>query len=230
METIETQVKERPIPLYQHEVRSILDGLQSQLRRVMKPQPVKWGYDDLCFHEANDGEWEVGGVSGVEGEPLGYVRCPYGAPGDRLWVRETFKQATKDWLTHESNGIVTKYKNPSPGLRAVETIYRADVSHMDDIAYMPWQSPIFMPRTLSRITLEVTDVRVERVQEIRHDDVLKEGTPTPKYIGQFVDDRAWEGQMRNNFIDLWDSINEKRGYGWDVNPWVWVVEFRRVQP
>jgi hypothetical protein len=84
-----------------------------------------------------------------------------------------------------------------------------------------WRHPNHMPRWASRITLEVIDVRVERVQEISEEDAKAEGCLlipcAPKYIDTY----------RETFADLWNSINEKRGFGWDVNPWVWVVEFKK---
>jgi hypothetical protein len=88
-----------------------------------------------------------------------------------------------------------------------------------------WRPSIHMPRWASRITLEVTDVRVERVQEISEEDAKTEGV-TPSIVGEWWDHLKY----RAGFQTLWNSINEKRGFGWDENPWVWVVEFKKGQP
>ena len=134
--------------------------------------------------------------------------CPYGVRGDRLWVREAFSRCAcglclRGW---PKNG----YHMPS---------YRADTER--DIVYHP---SIHMPRWASRIDLEITGIRVERVQDISEHDVLCEGV---RWDGEH--DSPWMLQL-NTFHQLWDSINGKRGYGWDKNPWVWVVEFKRIRP
>ena len=89
--------------------------------------------------------------------------------------------------------------------------------------FYKWRSPIFMPRWASRITLEIAHVRMERVQEIRVTDLVNEGGwEDDRYLGS-------SNRLRYPFIDLWNSKNAKRGYPWDSNPWVWVVEFRKVE-
>ena len=127
---------------------------------------------------------------------------PYGRPGDRLWVRETM-------------GI------DSVGGRH----YRATtaVAH----CVQKWKPSIFMLRNDCRITLEVTGVRVERVQEITEDDAAAEGVhSTGSYFCMCKNHGTLYLHAKDAYMELWDSINSKRGYGWDVNPWVWVVEFR----
>lgn len=130
-------------------------------------------------------------------------RCPHGVPGDRLWVRETCER-----------------RPFCAGSKAICVAYSADgESVLDPVGfdYSCWWKrgeklpSIFMPRWASRITLEVTGVRVERVQEINQVDALAEGT-----------------QGKHSYAELWDSLNAKRGFGWDTNPWVWVLEFKRV--
>jgi len=93
---------------------------------------------------------------------------------------------------------------------------------------VPWTPSIHMPRWASRIQLRITDVRVERVQDISIDDIEAEGITHPldgPHANQY-----WREEMGNDFAKLWDSINAKRGYGWDSNPWVWVIEFERIAP
>jgi hypothetical protein len=118
-------------------------------------------------------------------------------PGDRLWVRETF--------------IVMPFpdsRNPS------DVVYYADATELVRRNFRPWRPSIFMPRWASRITLEVTTVRVERLQDISVDDALWEGIEPPCIL--------------DNFQRLWDSINSARRHAWASNPWCWVLEFRIV--
>lgn len=125
--------------------------------------------------------------------------CPHGNPGDRLWVRETH-------LIDEISNAV---------------FYRAD----KEIPFLQgWTPSIYMPRWASRITLEIINVSVERVQDITGEDAIDEGwNRDDMFAGINSDTKALRC-----FRLLWDEINAKRGYGWDVNPWVWVIEFRRV--
>jgi hypothetical protein len=127
--------------------------------------------------------------------------CPYGAMGWKLWVRETFSV-----YCHPENPIVH---------------YRADCGENDKT--LKWKPSIFMPRWASRITLDVLDVRVEKLQDITDEDCLKEGIEINEKR-----DILLEGYGRDLFKKLWDSINLKRGCGWDKNPWVWCVSFRKV--
>ena len=135
-------------------------------------------------------------------------RCPHGQSGDTLWVRE----ATRAGAWYDG----TK-----------RAMYAADADWVPDL-YTPclwfgkrnYKPPMFMPRCWSRITLEITGVRVERVQEISEADAVAEGMTM---IGPAA------MSNRTSFARLWDTINAKRGYGWDANPWVWVVEFQRME-
>lgn len=203
------KTKTRPILFTAEMVRAILDGRKTQTRRVIKPQPLDGFLPTVGRYCPNmvdrrDGEMYPGperfGVSDEEQD----FPCPYGQPSDRLWVRET-------WQPHPEFSV----KEPGGCL------YRADRGH--DLQYPDgkWRPSIYMPRWASRITLEIGNVRVERVQEISEDDAGMEGAPIGFVHSMNHTARAW-------FHELWDSINAKRGYGWDANPWVWVVEFKRV--
>jgi hypothetical protein len=179
-------MKERPIICRDHEVRAILDGRKTQARRAVKPQP-KWVYADRIPVKTDDAD------------PKGEIRCPYGQPGDRLWVRETF------------------YHIGETG----QVFYKADGTnnYKDDLRWGgPWKHSIHMPRLASRITLEVTGVRCERLQDISVDDCVAEGMdPHPKkHIGPY-----------HQYHDLWESIH---GEGSFDSRYVWVVEFKRVKP
>ncbi|MDE9635859.1 hypothetical protein L2W95_20395 [Citrobacter freundii] len=195
-------------------VRAILDGRKTQTRRIMKVQPSDGfhpthnGYDlDLNAHWYTPGVVDKNGclqpakkdVFGVADENEGYT-CPFGAVGDRIWVRETFC-------------AVPDHEEPA-GCSAL--LYAADGNG----PYGKWTPSIHMPRWASRLTLEITGVRVERLRDLSEDDAKSEGI-TPPSGGVLP---GWE--YRINFRDLWMSI-----YGadnWEANPWVWVIEFKVV--
>ena len=197
-------MKERPIIFSGEMVRAILDGRKTQTRRVIKPQPEK----QLNY------EWRPSRkrymAAGSE-EALGLRLadwCPYGRPGGRLWVRET-------WLERP---------DPDPELGGIEIKYRA-TGGVDPVEFGGWRPSIYMPRWASRITLEITGVRVELVQRIGLGDITAEGIQAD--LGPAAHSTINDSYVR--FIELWDSINAKRGYGWDTNPWVWVLEFRQKE-
>ena len=191
-----TVVKERPILFSGPMVRAILEGRKTQTRRVAK-----------LTAGANV---RLGGRQWHPADPEARLACPYGKPGDRLWVRESFS-----W-----ENIEPEITDPP-----AELWYWADGN--PDSGYAEFTRPkpsIFMPRWASRITLEVTGVRVERVQEITPGDACKEGVFEG---GRYRTEEPLPYPVAT-FKALWDSINAERGFGWDVNPWVWVIEFRVV--
>ena len=201
-------MKERPILFSAPMVRAILAGTKTQTRRIMKPQAD----DSTWFENGADGSitWEQDGKpccgTGVWDVPHysgKLTRRPYGQPGDRLWVRESH------WWFKDEPDHETGYYPPVLTVEDVE--FRAD----GDDGRKVWRPSIHMPRWASRITLEITGVRVERLQDISEADAQAEGVYTdpacPAYDGYRV---------------LWEQIN---GAGsWEANPWVWVVEFRRL--
>lgn len=140
-------------------------------------------------------------------------RCHFGQVGDWLWVKETWAESVPDAQWGDMNGG----GEPTP-------IYRAD-NRWDGVT---WRSPIFMPRYESRITLEIVSVRVERVQDISEADAIAEGIDEWEEMFRCGTDSdpCWTRDARLAYAWLWDSINAKRGFGWDTNPWVWVVEFK----
>jgi hypothetical protein len=191
-------MKERPILFSAPMVRAILDGKKWMTRRVVKPQPARQVYQIDHTEYFAPGEYSDPDVPDYDAE----VRCPYGRPGDRLWVRETWRCADYG-RRHQAQGMVH---------------YRADAESMG-----AWRPSIFMPRWASRLTLEVTGVRVERIQNISLDDMRAEGV-RPNNEASLL----WRETLTENFRTLWDDINAKRGYSWQANPWVWVIEFKRV--
>lgn len=176
---------ERPIIFSGPEVRAILAGTKTQARRVVKPERMYDGHEIM-------------------------PQCPYGGPGDRLWVREP-------WTPMDGEG------------GQVPALYRADYEH-DRPERWKWRPSIHMPRWASRITLEVEAVRCERVQAISDIDIRLEGVDCPShdFSGGFcIGPRCPD--LRAKFRDLWDSLNARRGYPWEANPWAWAIAFRRVK-
>lgn len=222
-------MKEYPILFSAPMVRAILNGVKTQTRRVVKPRGVS---DDVT-------QWLHAMAKGVD------MLCPYGKPGDVLWVRETFVLARYD---DEPKFLVDHpiQHNPGDGSEWSEeywlyTYYRAtdpapDLSYEDDEnddgePKCKWRPSIFMPRWASRITLEIVNIRVERVQEITRSDAKAEGA---SFVWRWDATRKPELHKRGvlnpyiaNYSVLWDEINKERGFGWDVNPFVWVIEFKR---
>lgn len=203
-------------------VRAILDGRKTQTRRIMKVQPSDGfhpthnGYDlDLNAHWYTPGVVDKNGylqpakkdVFGVADENEGYT-CPFGAVGDRIWVRETFSP-------------VPDHEEPA-GCSAL--LYAADGNG----SYGKWTPSILMPRWASRLTLEITGVRVERLNSISQEDAQAEGMELtgwrPTYSDPDSGGEVWTPY--DNFAQLWESI-----YGegsWHANTWVWVIEFKVV--
>ena len=216
-----TEIKERPIIFSAPMVRAILAGNKSQTRRVVKPQPGESHWQLLPGYRLNVGK----PVACIDGrvhvrfhhtipqnphwERAGDAACPHGQPGDILWVRETWTNVA---VFHEGGGVVG---------------YRAEARHAELYSDYRWRPSIHMPRWASRITLEITGVRVERLQDIHHnmDDLLAEGVRLPPSTLYPRINRPDKHEAV--YQKLWESIH---GPGsWEKNPLVWVIEFRRVE-
>lgn len=202
-------------------VRAILENRKTVTRRAVKPQP-KGGHSVLDYDdEAHTADILCGngGEGGVFADWAETVKAPCW-PGDILWVRET-------WC--ESLGKAGKY------------FYRAYAGPRDEMkeyahSFNRWRPSIHMPREAARIFLRVTDVRVERLQEITAEGALDEGTdvkfpePKPSYISLAYTEMRLKPAARQSFSELWDSTIKPKdltAYGWAANPWVWVIEFER---
>lgn len=187
-------MREHPILFSGPMVRAILSGTKSQTRRIVKPQPPPEREAILAKFPKQKG-------------------CPYGQPGDRLWVRETLKCDTHgNWHYAADNDVVQL-----PAGSAWTEHMLAWAHHKDGDTCVS----IHMPRWASRITLEITGVRVERLQDISHRDALAEGVD--------YDVSKPDGAPLPRFQALWDKINGKRA-PWASNPWTWVLSFKRVAP
>jgi len=194
----------KPIMFSDAMVNAIKRFDKTQTRRVIKAR------HDWCIDTYNGDVWPLYACYVYECPETVPVKCPYGQPGDRLWVRETF------------NPHYFGFRKPG---------YRADWTNPDGVEEPKWSPSIHMPRWASRFTLRVKDVRVERVQDITEADALAEG------IERHWDDGVWYyGELNKGhcdpvcaFVKLWDSIYKLRGFGWEKNPWVWVVKFEVVK-
>lgn len=227
------QTREHPILFTGEMVRAILSGRKFQTRRVVKEHYDADAVGRIALRQGGFAyrfEWHADGAIRYED-----IDPPY-SPGDTLWVREKFqpyitKEATdsygepiSDLLDYETGkGYAVNY----PATDGVEEFYDYDKGLTS--ACKP---SIHMPRWASRITLEVTDVRVERVQDISEEDAQAEGASSvfrvdikDFYSPGFNAEKA--SSYRIGFERLWDSINESRGYSWASNPWVWAVTFKR---
>lgn len=188
--------KERPILFSGEMVRAILDGRKTQTRRVLK-SPDATCYDPRPYRK----DYEVG-------------MC--------LWVRETWGQDFNLDPKYSLTCQEGRWRGPLSPCGTFHPYYRADLAESQSGF---WKPSIFMPRWASRLSLEVVSVRVERLQEMKHEDALAEGFKDKKHTGVGT---VMHTTARNNFTHLWDELNEKRGFGWDKNPWVWVIEFKRL--
>lgn len=215
-------MKERPIIFGGEMVRAILSGAKTQTRRVVKPQP-EWEEDPSPGVNGDMALW--GGRyrepqwPGNPDEPPDFSvevwesRCPYGVPGDHLWVKENF------YIESFGAGVA-------------QIRYEADFARGNNAGVSDSKLPdrcgkvssMRMPRHCSRLTLEIVGVRVERVQEISEEDADAEGIDD----AYLVKERLPSDARVYAFRHLWDDINAKRGFGWDVNPWVFVISFRRA--
>jgi hypothetical protein len=239
-------VAEKPILFSTPMVQALLDGRKTMTRRVIKDMPKgTYAVERVgeCLFEARwgihlRGMWFDGGT------PI----KPLYQPGDRLWVRETWRigawdensgciavdykadgYARREWLDIDDPERFERYWTQSThDAEKAGLEFDSDGQYHWEPGKAPtrWRPSIFMPKEAARIWLTVTDVRVERLKEITAQDAKAEGMFEP-YIAS---ETGYETEMRGQFRDLWDSLNAKHGYGWDSDPWVWVVSFKREQP
>jgi hypothetical protein len=232
-------MKERPILFSGPMVRALLAGTKTQTRRVVKPQPpAECSRIDVGpYHPTiiRRGEEEPGpetfGAFTHDGE--WGVRCPYGRPGGRLWVRENGWERPHRTARMMRDGADTwpRYEYDAEPLMCWED---------GELKRLSWKRrpSIHMPRWASRITLEITGVRVERLRDISEADAEAEGLASivvsdcgeTRWVNYDEPDnkaRAF-GDARQSFQSLWKSTHDTTS--WAANPWVWVLEFRRVQP
>lgn len=221
-------MKERGMIFNGEMVRAILDGRKTQTRRIMAPQPA----DDIerCIFPNPEAIGWKSSLRHKHGSTTAHF-CHYGKPGDRIWVRETFQGPLFDY------DLMDSYcKDPTPFEKPEFCVYKADgvpapeFYDADDELHCCWRPSIHMPRWASRILLEITDVRVERLNAINEHDAQAEGVA--KLRGGFWKhyQPGWTQHQlsaRGSFVTLWKSIYSDES--WNSNPWVWVIEFKRVE-
>jgi hypothetical protein len=211
-------VKERPLLFRDEMVRAILEGRKTQTRRTVNGSPVFVtqfiGRDSLPTGEYGwHGEYDRVITK--------HIRCPYGAVGDRLWVRECWRVFGGREYEYQMDRRCVVYRagGPPPDVSMTMELVRAEEGPQE------WRPSIFMPRWASRITLEITNVRVQRLQDIEPDDAQAEGII---YEDEHPHDvrRIERCPLVDGYMRLWDRIN---GDGsWDANPWVWALTFKRI--
>ncbi|EKZ5664246.1 hypothetical protein REX01_003449 [Klebsiella aerogenes] len=238
-------------------VRAILDGQKTQTRRIMKvqPEPSKSRPGDFGFSSKKLESMVHISDFAPGNSPIAdyhlFIQehcCPFGAVGDRIWVRETWALlGNEDGCCMDWNDNLCKGDE-----KTAARIYRASCEQRpgdyglwsipDNATWKPhtenekfegaWRPSIHMPRWASRILLEITDVRVERLSAISEEDAIAEGVPPagsllPDYLGTFLTPKGDFATAKISFQRLWESI-----YGaesWEANPWVWVIEFKRIE-
>lgn len=211
---IQTQIKEKPILFSTPMVKAILDGRKTMTRRVIKNT---YGFSDEAWFKG------VPHNTNKTGYSIGYLKVPYDDVTDRIGERvcSPYEVGTRLWV-RETWALCPEYKPIPHPENAPKVWYKVDNNRPTWAGYK-WEPSIHMPKWAARIWLEVTDVRVQRLQDISIQDVVSEG------ISPCTDSLNWTETTINHFKTLWDSINAKRGYGWEVNPWVWCISFKRVE-
>jgi len=214
--------KEKPIIFSTEMVRAILENRKSKTRRVIKPQPpensICHGWVMSSTEPKNEG---CAGFGPDENCVNHYSKCPWEV-GQILWVRETWSQLDADYRAVTGKFDIEEFKG-------CPIIYKAD-ENPEHFNY--WRSSIYMPRSAARLLLKVKDIRVERLQEITEEDARCEGCidyHDKIGDGKLGDVAEFDLTARDVFADLWESINLKRGYGWHLNPWVFVISFEKVE-
>jgi len=226
-------MKERPIIFSGEMAQAILDGRKTQTRRLIKGQKIFYGEAYLGSHYGAS----ISSFFGRKGANVWYedlhwsspakpytIKCPYGIPGDRLWVRETWR-ASVIYDPYKPSEIVDVFSYIQRDNILESTSYKNQVGiHYEangavGIEYGRYRHARFMPRWASRIDLLIKNIRVERLQEITTCDIHAEGLRTG------FDEHEAVCDLEEQFTKLWDSIYAKKGFGWNANPWVWVIEF-----
>jgi hypothetical protein len=226
---VAVQVKERPILFSGAMIQALLAGTKTQTRRALKPQPTM----DPANVKTVNGDYDLGCGLYFVADELGpfakqadrdlhpwyddFIRCPYGKPGDRLWVRETHAFFSPEVSLLEGGRYV----------------YRADASPLTEAAvarYSKWKPSIHMPRVASRLLLEVVSIRIEQLRSISVADAVAEGIKAQNGDYYSYDSGRFDSwyTAKESYASLWEHINGPNS--WEANPWVWVVEFKVISP
>lgn len=230
-------IEEHPLLFSGEMVRAVLEGKKTQTRRIltvpwkgsMRTLPYEPYYDDydgkLMFCDEY-GDWH---------DVATYQHCPYGRPGHRLWVKETWRpdernSETLGGIRFRADEAFVQIDNSKEAIcRWLDLFKAGDIGKQ--LVDAKWRPSIFMPRWASRITLEVERIAVQRIQSISWHEIKAEGVACPEHDFESGFCCSECPVLRETFRTLWDKINGERfdGWGaWEKNPWVWVIEFRRV--
>lgn len=202
-------MRELPIIFPEETISAILDGVKTQTRRLkgLTEQKSDWAF---AVSARNDGNYMMlKGLSQVI-----HLSCPYGQPGDRLWVRET-------WCVDK------KYDSYKPSeIEDCAFVWYSATDNMNKTSAIPgkWRPSVYMPRWASRIILEIDKIRLERLQDITLNEINAEGTPYT-----LNEKKRPFGSRREQFQRFWDAYYAKKGFPWVLNPFVWVIEFKVIQ-
>jgi len=216
-------MRERPVLFNSEMVQAILDGNKTQTRRAVKDYCLQQVPFEELSEDMNktpyfrNNEWQYELQSKVDDTDVYKLKCPYGQVGDRLWVRESAQMVGKTWhgilgiqkaiFEYTADGITTEWMSIPKRLKPIKLGHKVSNGCFKELA---------------RIFLEITNIRVERLRSINHEDAKSEGCKEWHSNRKWVEKLNYSGNYRNSFHDLWQSL-----YGnWDKNPWVWVVEFK----
>lgn len=240
---------ERPIIYCGESVRATLAKIKTQTRRTrglekVNKEPDNWGKP---FFNKVTGLWEF--CHKIDGDVL-EIKCPYGVFGDRLWVREGWRctgGGSDRYIIYKADGdTVMSFCGIDDGREHRLCVPEKYWDYWDRLVYESklgcnWRSPIHMPKWVARLWLEITGIRVERVQDISDEDCLKEGITwygahdggthyrNVTFYQAFPEKGGGFTKAKDAFELLWDSLNAKRGYGWEANPWVWPIEYKLIE-
>lgn len=232
------KVEAKPILFTGGMVRAILEGRKTQTRRVVSDQKrfphlfqgsvrfngMKRGVDYLRYKNIDVAEFTTDCSKDCLGNDFKFWSiCPYGKVGGHLWVRETWRAVERevdavDGILYAADEAFIPIEN-TPQAAEAWVIANDNGRHGDN-----WRPSIFMPRWASRLTLEITDIRVERLQDITGGDAWEEGFRAPFDVGTYFHSE----ERMELFSKGWDAINGKRGYTWESNPYVWAITFKPI--
>ncbi len=200
-----SKMTEHPILFNTDMVKAVLDGRKAMTRRIAK-LPEKWHRGFRAFENNPNGaeEFVIHGDCGTK-----TTYCPYGTVGDLLWVREKIYTIEEEALYYSADNSVIYPETEAERVWIWQRKINTTISSR------------YMPKWAARIWLKITDIKVEKVRDISLDDCNAEGTSKTKHIDKW--------NARHHFAKLWNSINDKRGYGWDVNPFCWVISFKEYK-
>lgn len=221
----ETKVKERPILFSGPMVRAILEGRKTQTRRIVKPQPESMHHDEVGY------ELSMPNCRPLYPDSFCKAYCKFGRVGERLWVRESHA-IYRDAFAREKGDEVILYRADASAYwnMTPHNHMEAEFNPLRDTSdYEPkWTPSIHMPRWASRITLEITAVRVQRLNDLTNADAVAEGmAKSHPSIDKVSQSLGYEDFSRSMFAQLWDSLYFD--CPWESNPWVWVIDFQPLK-